>query len=116
MTPRLAGGGVNVAVMTFSRSTVAGRPERGRSVNPSGPDSRNRLHHNVGVGSEIDNLSAIAVIETPSAAHSTIRARVTNPTGIDGVRSHDSNNARSASEIRPGSARTPQVSHDTYRQ
>ncbi|GAA1089804.1 hypothetical protein GCM10009648_31810 [Tsukamurella spumae] len=48
---------------------------------------------------------------TPSEAHSTIRARVTKPDGIDGVRSQDSNSSRSDPDIKTGSARIHRLSH-----
>ena len=44
-------------------------------------------------------FSAMSVLETPSAARSTIRARCANPARNDGDRVHDNNTSRSASVI-----------------
>src|SRR5690348_16760566 len=59
VTPRPAGGGVNVAEMTFASSTVFGRPGRFSSLNPAIPRSAYRDRHRFTVGRDIPTSSAI---------------------------------------------------------
>lgn len=95
VTPRLFGGVRKVAAMIASRSTVRGRPDRASSTSPAIPDSSYLLRHNVTVGRETPTRAAIAVLETPSAASSTILARCANSARIDDDRTHDNNRCSS---------------------
>ena len=50
------------------------------------------------VGRDTPTRSAIAVLDNPSAANNTIRARCANPAFNDGARVHDTSSSRSASD------------------
>ena len=59
------------------------------------------------MGRDTPTSSAISVLDTPSAANSTIRARCAKPARIELDRVQDSNNSRSPDRRPSGCARTP---------
>jgi hypothetical protein len=80
-------------------SITFGRPDRGASCSPARPASAYRLRHWITVGRDTPSRRAIADVPSPSAAANTIRARNANPARTDDDRAHDTNVARSSSEI-----------------
>ena len=61
---------------TRASSIVRGRPERGSSSSPSSPRSAKRFRHVCTVGRQTPSLAQICALLSPSAAASTMRARV----------------------------------------
>src|SRR5829696_5430000 len=107
VTPSPAGGGVSVAAKILARSTVRGRPERRSSSSPCTPELAYRFRQPITEGRETPTRSAISVLDTPSAASSTIRARCASPALIELDRVQDSNTSRSPGRRPSGCARTP---------
>ncbi|GAA3512718.1 hypothetical protein GCM10022262_40870 [Georgenia daeguensis] len=95
VTPRLSGGGTNVAAITSARSTRRGRPVRDSSTNPLSPRSAYRSRHRFTVGRDTPTRSAITWFPTPSAANSTILARCANDAITVAERVKRSNSSRS---------------------
>ncbi len=60
VTPRLFGGGVNVAVITFARSTRSRPPRRPDPVQAGQPSRAYRLRHRFTVGRVTPTRSAIS--------------------------------------------------------
>ena len=96
-----------MAAKILARSTVRGRPERRSSSSPFTPELAYRSRQPITVGRDTPTRSAISVLDTPSAASSTIRARCARPALIDDDRVQDSNNSRSPGRRPNGCARTP---------
>jgi hypothetical protein len=85
---------------TTSDPNVRGRPDRGRSFNPSKPCSQKRFRHREATSTQTPTLSAISMLRAPSAAINTIRARTT--TACDAFR----DDARSSRTVRSSRERT----------
>ncbi len=66
-----------LTVTTATGGKARGRPVRGRSFNPARPSSKNRLRHLDTSCTATSSRSAITVFSSPSAASSTIFARIT---------------------------------------
>ena len=71
---------------TMSSVIVRGAPGRGSSSSPSGPCSRNRLRHLPTVRAVSPRSVATALLERPSAALSTMRARCASACAVLGRR------------------------------
>lgn len=95
VTPRLAGGGSNVAARIAARSTYRGRPGRGRSANPANTLSPQRDRHRFTVERETPTVSAMTWSPTPPAANKTIRAPCAIAAAVVPERTNRSNPARS---------------------
>ena len=87
--------------------SYADRPERRSSSRPLTPELAYRSRQPITVGRDTPTRSAISVLDTPSAASSTIRARCARPALIELHRVQDSNNSRSPGRRPNGCARTP---------
>jgi len=83
--------GFDSRVLTMTASTrssamVRGAPGRGSSSSPSGPCSVNRRRHLPTVRAVIPSSSATALLERPSAADNTMRARCASACAVLGRR------------------------------
>src|ERR1019366_5916566 len=102
-------GGVDCVVATTISLTFAAEIERLRprpsftSVSACGPPSANRSRHKITVGRLTHSCLAISLLDSPSAAINTIRARVATLCGVPCALAHRSSSARCPSET---SART----------
>lgn len=83
VTPKLFGGGIQVALTIASLSILRGRPERFSSARPANPHSSYRDRHRFTFGRDAPASSAISALRRYSEASSTIRARCTIPADID---------------------------------
>ena len=115
VTPRLFGGGVNVASTIRRGSTVRGRPGRSSSASPANPRSRYRFRHRSTVGRDTPTNSAISTFGVPSAASNTIRARIANPARTDDARASRTNSASSFSRNNSAAARRTMPHHPTQK-
>lgn len=82
-TFRCAGASHAIALTsaTTSAGNERGRPDRGRSANPSIPSSWKRRRHRDTTSTCTPNPSAMATLVQPSAANNTILARTTRACG-----------------------------------
>src|ERR1035438_3764750 len=78
-TSRSSGGSQARALIpaTTSEPNTRGLPERGRSFSPASPSWQNRLRHLDATSTQTPTRLAMSTFATPSAASSTIRARMT---------------------------------------
>src|SRR3954468_19407517 len=82
---------------TWSGPTVGGRPERGRSRSkPSTPSATNRSCHRHTARLDLPIWRTIAIVPTPAADRSTIRARPTYFSFIIGAATMASKRARAS--------------------
>jgi hypothetical protein len=84
-----------VACTIATSSICLGRPAFGLSSSPPMPSASYRFRQAITVGFETPTRWTISPVPAPSAAASTILARITSPAGIDGDLSHRSSSARS---------------------
>ena len=68
--------------ITWTGVNVGGRPLRARSTSPSSPSAANRPRHLRTVSTVTAHRRAIAALDKPRAASSTIRARSLSRDGL----------------------------------
>ena len=87
----------SVATTTLISSISAGRPDRGWSSRAAIPPAAYRSRQPITVGRDTPTVRAICAFGIPSAASSTIRARLASPDGTLGSRASSSSRSRSPS-------------------
>ena len=87
----------SVATTTSISSITAGRLERGTSSSALIPPAAYRPRQPITVGRDTSTVRAICAFGIPSAASSTIRARLASPDGTLGSRASSSSRSRSPS-------------------
>ena len=103
--------GLDVRLLVDRALAEARPPWRGRSSRPDSPSSAKRMRQWLTVRGIVPRSRAIARVDKPSAAISTIRARNTCRCSLVGARSQASSSARSSGPSRTSLA-SENIPHD----
>ena len=100
---------------TWSSLMVRGRPDRYSSDRPTSPRSTKRRRHLVTEAGVQPTRWATSWLDRPSAAPSTIRARIASPAAVVGRRHHRPSTSRCSSLTMSGASGRPRRPAGTWR-